>query len=77
MVWARYGFAARVRGTTGRGGMSILLYLNGAGEIMRVHGNIGQGNHELVAKQMGVFHEQYNESEGISAGYLLVIDNAK
>lgn len=77
MVWAKYDFAARVRGMKGKGEMSILLFVNAASEIISVHDKICQSNHVLVSKQIEAFIEQYNISEGRSAGFLLVIDNPK
>lgn len=69
MVSAKRVMPARVVGTDGTGGVSIFLFLNGAGEVYHVHGNIGQSQSELVVEQL----KKYKRSSMMTLVQILVL----
>lgn len=75
MIWARKGLPARKIGSSGKGGVSILLFINGAAEIYHVHGNIGHSNHIRVREEFNHSIEHVDDNLGVESGFLLVIDN--
>lgn len=75
-VWAERGLPARVEGKP-KGGLSVLVFLDGSAAVFSVHGNIGQSTGDGCVKQFSDFEEDFNEKHGDGAGLLLVVDHSK
>lgn len=76
MVWAEKGIPSRVIGDDGKGGISTFVFLNGAGSVVKVIGNIKQSNGIETSLQLLDFLKWYDEKNGLEAGLLLILDNA-
>lgn len=61
---AMIALPARMQGLDGQGATYILLFLNGAGEIILVHGTIGQSTDSSDAQQYSLFIQDYSNCVG-------------
>lgn len=64
MIWALKGLPAPIDGRDGKDGKSKFVFINGAGEVFQVHGNIDQSTSEQVLQKFRNFVELFDKEVG-------------